>query len=46
MRFDHWSGHVSGTSNPASITVSADKTVVAHFRGEYSLHLPLIVKGP
>lgn len=29
--FDHWSGDVSGPSNPATVILNADKTVVAHF---------------
>ncbi len=29
--FDHWSGDLSGTSNPANVTMSANKTIAAHF---------------
>jgi len=30
--FDHWSGEASGSSNPTTITIHGDTTVVAHFR--------------
>jgi len=29
--FDHWSGDATGSSNPVTITMTKDKTVVAHF---------------
>ena len=29
--FDYWSGDLSGTLNPTTITVDSDKTVTAHF---------------
>jgi len=29
--FDHWSGNLFGSSNPANITMSADRTVTANF---------------
>ena len=29
--FDYWSGDLSGTSNPTTITIDSDKTVTAHF---------------
>jgi len=39
--FDHWSGDLSGSTNPTYITMDADKLVTAHFRqiapGQYSL---------
>ena len=39
--FDHWSGDLSGSTNPTSITMDGDKSVTAHFRqiapGQYSL---------
>ena len=31
-KFNHWSGALSGTSNPASLTMDSDKTVTAHFK--------------
>ncbi|MBN2013514.1 T9SS type A sorting domain-containing protein [candidate division KSB1 bacterium] len=30
-RFDHWSGDLSGSENPKSLTMTGDKTVNAHF---------------
>jgi hypothetical protein len=33
--FDHWSGALTGSSNPASLTVDADKSVTAHFVEPY-----------
>ena len=32
FRFDHWSGDVSGTDNPITITMDSDRSVVANFR--------------
>ena len=32
--FDHWSGALSGSTNPTSIHMDSDKTVVAHFERE------------
>ena len=29
--FDHWSGDLSGSTNPATLTVDGDKSVTAHF---------------
>ena len=29
--FDHWSGDLSGSANPATITMDANKNVTAHF---------------
>lgn len=29
--FDHWSGDISGLSNPAIVLMNSDKTVTAHF---------------
>jgi uncharacterized repeat protein (TIGR02543 family) len=29
--FDHWSGAVTGTTNPATVTMTSNKAVVAHF---------------
>lgn len=29
--FDHWSGDLSGSTNPGTITMDGDKTVTAHF---------------
>ena len=30
-RFSNWSGHASGTANPTTVTMDADKTVTANF---------------
>ncbi|MBC8231509.1 hypothetical protein H8E77_18320 [bacterium] len=30
-KFDHWSGHLSGSENPKQITMDSDKTVTANF---------------
>jgi uncharacterized repeat protein (TIGR02543 family) len=36
--FDHWSGDLAGSDNPATITMDGDKTVTAHFtQDEYTL---------
>ncbi len=44
--FSGWSGDLSGSSNPAYITMDSDKTVTATFLDEYSdrLFLPLIFR--
>lgn len=31
-RFDYWSGDISGSQNPTTITMNSNKTVSAHFR--------------
>lgn len=31
MMFDHWSGAVTGTANPTTVTMNANKSVTAHF---------------
>lgn len=36
-RFDHWSGSVSGTTNPLSVLMDGEKTVTAYFIQQYSL---------
>ena len=35
--FDHWSGDLSGTSNPATITMDSNKTVTANFTASVSV---------
>ncbi len=30
--FDHWSGDLSGNTNPTTITMNSDKSVTAHFK--------------
>ena len=36
-RFSHWSGSASGSTNPLSVTMSSDKTIVANFSKLYEL---------
>jgi len=36
-KFDHWSGALSGSENPTTITMDSDKTVTAHFVRVYTL---------
>jgi len=36
--FDHWTGDATGTANPVSLTMNADKTATAHFtQNQYTL---------
>ncbi|HDQ00087.1 MAG TPA: T9SS type A sorting domain-containing protein, partial [bacterium] len=45
-RFDHWSGDVSGTSESVTITMSGNKSVVAHFVPiQYSLSVSVDPSG-
>ena len=30
-RFEHWSGDLTGTTNPASLVIDCDKQITAHF---------------
>lgn len=39
-RFDHWSDDLKGSTNPATLTLDSDKTVVAHFTKESSVEPP------
>ena len=42
--FDHWSGDLTGSNNPETITMNSDKTVTAHFTiCEYTL--TIIIDG-
>ncbi|MBN2010684.1 InlB B-repeat-containing protein [candidate division KSB1 bacterium] len=34
FQFDHWSGDLSGNTNPVSVTMTSDQTVVANFLQE------------
>jgi len=36
-RFDKWSGDASGTTNPITITMDSDKSVIANFIRQYKL---------
>ena len=44
-RFDHWSGDVSGTENPVTVTMNADKIIVAHFIQVPTYSLSVTVNG-
>ncbi len=46
-RFDHWEGDLSGSDNPASITMDSDKTVTAVFvaRMAYTLYTSVSGQG-
>jgi hypothetical protein len=37
--FDHWEGDLSGTANPASISLPTDRTIIAVFRQQHVLTL-------
>ncbi|MBN1281141.1 MAG: InlB B-repeat-containing protein [Candidatus Thermoplasmatota archaeon] len=44
--FDHWSGDVSGSTNPTTITMTSNKVVTAHFtQNEYTLSITVIGTG-
>ncbi|UCE02512.1 MAG: T9SS type A sorting domain-containing protein [Candidatus Latescibacterota bacterium] len=38
-QFISWSGDLSGAANPTSVTMDADKSIVAHFQPRYTLSL-------
>ncbi len=42
--FDSWSGDASGTTNPVTVTMTANKSVTATF-GTFRVFLPLILKN-
>ncbi|MEZ4677517.1 MAG: hypothetical protein R2932_25205 [Caldilineaceae bacterium] len=45
-RFDHWSGDLNGTAAPATLTMDADKQIVAHFiKRQYQLTLSVGGQG-
>jgi uncharacterized repeat protein (TIGR02543 family) len=45
-RFDHWSGDATGSANPVTVTMGADKTVTANFVAEeYSLTVDIAGQG-
>jgi hypothetical protein len=46
-QFSYWSGQASGTSNPTTVTMNADKSVTANFAEQscYSLTLSVIPGG-
>jgi hypothetical protein len=42
--FSHWSGDLSGTTNPTSVSMSTDRSVTANFTLlNYQVYLPLIM---
>ena len=46
--FDHWEGDITGTSNPATIVMDSEKTVIAYFVSTtvyYSLNLSWTTGG-
>jgi hypothetical protein len=45
-KFDHWGGDASGTTNPATVTMSANKSVTAYFVAVQLTHFPLPIPQP
>ena len=46
-RFDHWSGDMSGNSNPVSILMNSSKSLVAHFiETDHVMTSPISIVGP
>ncbi len=44
--FDHWSGDLGGSTNPDSLTVTADMSVTAHFtEDQYALTVTVVGNG-
>ena len=44
--FDHWSGDLTGSTNPDTITMDSDKTVTAHFiQCQYTLTINTVGDG-
>ncbi|HEX2958924.1 MAG TPA: hypothetical protein VHO70_18965 [Chitinispirillaceae bacterium] len=43
--FSHWSGDVSGSTNPVTFTMDENKTVIAHFEEIPSYNLSVTVDG-
>lgn len=44
--FDHWTGDLTGDSNPISIQFNSNKSITAHFSlREYSLNIEIIGRG-
>ncbi|MBL7095854.1 T9SS type A sorting domain-containing protein, partial [candidate division KSB1 bacterium] len=45
--FDHWSGDLTGSDNPATITMDSDKDVTAHFvQTSETVSKPTFLNGP
>lgn len=46
-RFDYWSGDLTGSNNPATMTMSSNKTVTAHFvETDETVSTPSTPSGP
>ena len=44
--FDHWSGDLTGSENPTTITMTSNKTVTAHFtEDQYTLTINIVGNG-
>ncbi|MBN1603672.1 MAG: InlB B-repeat-containing protein [Chitinispirillaceae bacterium] len=43
--FSHWSGDVSGSTNPVTLTIDENKTIVAHFEEIPTYNLSVSVDG-
>lgn len=43
--FDHWSGDISGTSNPSTLVIDANKNITAHFIRAYTLSVSCSPQG-
>ena len=43
--FDHWSGDASGTTSAINITMDSDKSVIAHFKEEFTLNVSVSSSG-
>ena len=44
--FNHWSGSLTGSRNPADILIDTDKYVVAHFSSGLQVKLTVIINPP
>lgn len=45
-RFDHWSGNLTGTTNPTTLTMNGNKVVTAHFTQDtYTLTINVVGGG-
>jgi uncharacterized repeat protein (TIGR02543 family) len=44
--FTGWSGDLSGTTNPTTITMNGNKTVTATFTPAYRVYLPIVKTPP
>ncbi|MBN1262716.1 MAG: hypothetical protein JXB35_18690, partial [Anaerolineae bacterium] len=42
--FVHWTGSLESTSNPAQITMDADKVITATFVARHKVYLPLVLR--